>query len=98
MAAAIGATAFNVGSALAAEYGPQLVEEYGPQMLDLVTKYGLQAFKKIGRGIAINRQHRANRRLCGYSKAQYRAKGGYKSRIPLCMRECYKRQGHCLFE
>lgn len=70
----------------------KLAREYGPQVARMALQYGAPS---AVRGLAINRLHEANRKRCGMSKKDYRRLGGYKSRVPLCERACYRQQGKC---
>jgi hypothetical protein len=69
-----------------------LAKQYGPQIASMAMS---TALPKIRRGLEINQLHERNRKLCGFSKKEYRRLGGYKSRTPLCQRQCYRQKGKC---
>lgn len=53
------------------------------------------AIRKVVKGVNINELHERNRKKCGMSIKEYRRRGGYKSRTPLCERACYQKGGQC---
>ena len=92
----MGNTIFKTNNTMAAAAA---IVEYAPELaalaLPYIIEYGPKAVKAISSGVAVNKLHRANRKMCGMSKSTYRKLGGYKSRTPLCKRKCYKDYGRC---
>jgi hypothetical protein len=70
-----------------------LARQYGPKVAKMLLSNVV--VPAVGRGMAINKLHAMNRKRCGMSKKDYRRLGGYKSRVPLCERTCYRQRGKC---
>lgn len=82
-----------VGSAV--NYAENNSQDLLQKAIPLAKTYGRKAVKAIGRGRDINKIHKANRRFCNMTKKEYRDKGGYLSREPLCLRQCFLEMGRC---
>jgi hypothetical protein len=78
---------------------PPLIAAAVPALLGATTTGLIKSAPKIFKAAAtagrLDKLHTTNRRKCGMSIKEYRRRGGYKSRTPLCERECYKKKGHC---
>lgn len=88
---AIGRSLFSQAKMGAANFAMNNKE----QLMRAALMGGKRAVSAISKGVGVNKTHRANRRFCKMSKKEYRDKGGYLSRTPLCLRECYKKYGRC---